>query len=286
MDIEAYISSGIIESYVLGMADAQEVAELEQLKGTNLALQAAIDSFEASLEVTAKANAIAPAADTKSKLMFALKDEFLKTEQERKVEETNEEQATKDEAKVVLLPLKPSVPHYMIYKYAAVAAAVLLLISSSLDIYCYRKYYNANKEVVALLSEKNILTSNNNTMQAKYQEITNSLQLMGDTNITKVAMKGITGKEGNLATVFWDNKTKDVYLYPNNLPKAPEGKQYQLWALVNGKPIDAGVLEDCNGVCKLKNTQKADIFAITLEKKGGSTTPDLTQLYVLGKVSS
>ena len=31
MDIKAYIESGIIESYVLGMADDQERAELEQL---------------------------------------------------------------------------------------------------------------------------------------------------------------------------------------------------------------------------------------------------------------
>lgn len=123
-------------------------------------------------------------------------------------------------------------------------------------------------------------------MQAKYQEISNSLQLMSDTNVVKVAMKGIAGKEGNLATVYWNSKSKDVYVLANKLPKAPEGKQYQLWALVKGKPIDAGMLNDCNGVCKLKNTQQADIFAITLEKKGGSPTPDLSQLYVLGKVSS
>ena len=285
MDIEAYISSGIIESYVLGMADAQEILELEQLKSTHPEIKAAIDSFEASLEATALSNAVAPNPDTKSKLMFALKDEFAAVEATPNTENIKEATPTKD-AKVVSLPLKPSVPSHQIYKYAAVAAAVLLVISSSLDVYFYRKYYNTNKQVVALLTEKNVLTSNNATMQAKYQEITSSLQLMSDTNITKVAMRGIAGKEGNLATVFWDNKTKDVFVYTNKLPKAPEGKQYQLWALVNGKPIDAGVLDDCNGVCKLKNTQKADIFAITLEKKGGSATPDLSQLYVLGKVNS
>jgi anti-sigma-K factor RskA len=49
--------------------------------------------------------------------------------------------------------------------------------------------------------------------------------------------------------------------------------------------VDAGVLGDCNGLCKLSNITKAQAFAITLEKKGGSPTPDLTQLHVLGKVS-
>jgi anti-sigma-K factor RskA len=56
--------------------------------------------------------------------------------------------------------------------------------------------------------------------------------------------------------------------------------------LVDGKPVDAGLLEDCNGVCKLKNIPKAQAFAITLEDKGGSASPHLDQLYVIGNVSS
>ncbi len=283
MNIEEYILSGIIETYVLGMADAEEAAELAQLKSKHPEIQAAIDSFEASLEMTAMANAIAPAADTKSKLMLALQDEFVAPKAYALYTDTTEKQ----EAKVVQLPLTPIASKAThLYKYIAAASIVLLLGSSATNVYLFNRYKAANKEITALLNDKNTLTTDNKTIEAKYQDITNSLQLMSDTNIIKVAMKGIAGKEGDLATVFWDRKTKDIYLLPNNLPKAPEGKQYQLWALVDGKPIDAGVLEDCNGVCKLKNTIKADIFAITLEKKGGSISPDLTQLYVMGKVSS
>ena len=279
MNIEEYISSGIIESYVLGLADAQEVAELEQLKGAHPEIQTAIDSFEASLETAAFANTITPAADTKDKLMLALQDEFVD-------QTTIPNQQTK-EAKVVTMPLKPiPAKSAKMFQYIAAASIILFVVSATLNVYFFREYTAANKQVVALLNEKNALFTDNNNIQAKYQEITNSLQLMSDTNVIKVAMKGIAGKEGNLATVFWNSKSKDVYVLANKLPKAPEGKQYQLWALVKGKPIDAGMLNDCNGVCKLKNTQQADIFAITLEKKGGSPSPDLTQLYVLGKVSS
>src|SRR5207237_341133 len=87
-----------------------------------------------------------------------------------------------------------------------------------------------------------------------------------------------------IATVFWDTKSKDVYLLNNNLPAAPQGKQYQLWALVDGKPVDAGMMDVCAGVCHMKNIPKAEAFAITLEKQGGSPSPDLGQLYVLGKI--
>jgi hypothetical protein len=56
--------------------------------------------------------------------------------------------------------------------------------------------------------------------------------------------------------------------------------------LVDGKPLDAGVVEDLPGICQLKTIQRAQAFAITLEKMGGSPTPTLTQMFVLGNVKS
>jgi len=112
----------------------------------------------------------------------------------------------------------------------------------------------------------------------------NSMQLMSDPSTIKVAMPGVKGKENNFTTVFWDSKTKDVYLLANKLTAAPAGKQYQLWALVDGKPVDAGVIADCNGLCHLKNIQKAQAFAITLENEGGSPSPHIDQMFVMGAV--
>ena len=99
-----------------------------------------------------------------------------------------------------------------------------------------------------------------------------------------VKMKGVAGKESNLATVYWDTRTKDVYLFSNNLPPAEPGKQYQLWAMVDGKPVDAGVIGNCEGLCKLKNIPSAQAFAVTLEKAGGSPVPTMSSLYVMGSI--
>ena len=63
-----------------------------------------------------------------------------------------------------------------------------------------------------------------------------------------------------------------------------EEKQYQLWEIVNGKTVDAGMLDNCTGLCKLKNIPSAQAFAITLENKGGSPTPTMSALYVMGAV--
>lgn len=284
MNIDNYISSGAIESYVLGLATAQEAAEVQQLSLQYPEIKQAIADFEASLEAAAFANAITPAASSKEKLMFAIQNEFVapiidtnKTIDSVALEETSTEP---QQEMAVVRKMNP-------LRFVAAASVILLVISSGLNVFYYSKYNEANKQVVALLNEKNTLVADNKSMQVKYSDISASLQALSDTNIIKVPMKGAPGKETNLATVFWDSKTKNVYLYANNLPKAPSDKQYQLWALVDGKPVDAGMLDaDCNGTCRISNIKKAQAFAITLEKKGGSPTPDLKQLQVFGNVKA
>ncbi|MCW3086701.1 MAG: hypothetical protein JWQ78_87, partial [Sediminibacterium sp.] len=136
----------------------------------------------------------------------------------------------------------------------------------------------------ALLAEKSSLLAENQLTRTTVLDMYQSMQMMSDPTVAKVSMPGVAGKESSLATLFWDTRSRDVYILPNKLPPAAAGKQYQLWAIVDGKPVDAGVIGACAGLCKMKNIPKASMFAITLENAGGSPTPHLDQMYVAGKV--
>jgi len=76
-------------------------------------------------------------------------------------------------------------------------------------------------------------------------------------------------------------------LLANNLPVPASDKQYQLWAILDGKPVDLGMLDfdlkQKKLLVHMKNTRGAQAFAITLEKKGGNSTPQGT-MYVMGKL--
>lgn len=60
LNVEQYISGGIVESYVLGIADEQEKRELEALLPLYPELRTAIELFEADLERSVLQHAIAP----------------------------------------------------------------------------------------------------------------------------------------------------------------------------------------------------------------------------------
>ena len=267
MDIREYIESGAIESYVLGLADAQEAAELELLSRQHPEIRDAIDAFEASLESHALAHAVPPPAAVKGRLMQQLEGSFVVPDMIAA-------------APVVSISRRP--------RYIAAAAVILLMISAGLNVYFYNQFRDTKNQYQALLIQKNSLLSENNVMQARSLNMYEGMQLMSDPAVTKVSMTGtgtgVKERENNLATVFWDNKTKDVYLLGNKLPQAPAGKQYQLWAIVNGKPVDAGMLGECPGLCRMKNITGASAFAITLEKTGGVAQPTLSELQVIGKV--
>jgi hypothetical protein len=258
VDVKAYIESGVIESYIMGMADEQEVSELMQLAAQHPEIKAALYEAEVSLEAFAMANTTPPPPAVKTAVFAAIAHEF----------------APATEAKIVRFN----------FRWVAAAAVILLVVSSSLNIYFYNRFKETTDQYQALVLQKNTLQANNQIMQTKSLDLYNSMQMMTDPAMLKVSMPGIAGKENSYATVFWDTKSKDVYILPNKLPQASKGKQYQLWAIVDGKPVDAGMISNCAGLCKMKNIPKASMFAITLEQEGGSPIPTLSEMYVAGKV--
>lgn len=266
MDIQAYIQSGVIESYVLGVADAQDVAELQRLRAEYPEVEAAIAACEAWLAATARNSAVPVPDNVKEQLQHTLQNEFAPA-----ADTTNQTSLLKRMNRV---------------RYFAAASIVLLVASATINVYLYQKYHQANKDYIALMNERNTVVADNGLYQTKLRQMQDRMQLMAAPGMLKVSMPGTPGKEGNLVTLFWDTNTKDVYVLANKLPKAPAGKQYQLWALVDGKPVDAGMLGDCTDLCQLKPVLKAQAFAITLENTGGSPTPHLDQLYVMGNVRS
>jgi anti-sigma-K factor RskA len=98
----------------------------------------------------------------------------------------------------------------------------------------------------------------------------------------KVILKGTENAPDAQATVYWNQSTKEVYLRIQSLEALSQDQQYQLWAIVDGKPVDMGVFDNDTGLLKMKTTGKAAAFAVTIEPRGGKASPSLETMQVLG----
>lgn len=273
MDIQEYISGGAIESYVLGVAPADDVREVETLAARHPEVRAAITAFEEALEKQAIANGVPPPHTLKQRVMDALAKEGMISDQ------VGTASQAKEPAKVISLTAAPKGVRWL---RGAIAASIILLLGSAiLNFYFYSQYKKYSKDYADLLVANSAVTAKNDVLQASYN-------MLKDTTVKQVKMIAASPERGGaMATVLWDRKGSDVYLMVNSLPQHPADKQYQLWAIVDGKPVDAGILEmsDINGLQKLKNIKgNVQAFAITLEKKGGSPVPDMKQMYVVGNI--
>jgi len=170
------------------------------------------------------------------------------------------------------------------WRTISAAVVILLIVSVGMNYYLLREYNNKKEEYQSLLAERQTLLTNSEAYQTQLKEWQTAAKMMADTGMAMVKLRSNKGKD-DAATVFWNTKNRDVYLMINKLPEPTTGKQYQLWAMVDGKPVDAGLLNpQCTSVCKMKNILRAQAFAITLEKEGGSAVPNLRSLFVIGSV--
>ena len=90
--------------------------------------------------------------------------------------------------------------------------------------------------------------------------------------------------------VVWDKQGGRALLQVAGIPTVPTDKDYQLWFIVNGQPVSAGVfaVEDQRRdnffkIEQLRSDADEGAFAITMEPKGGVPQPT-GDMYLLGNM--
>lgn len=234
-------------------------------------VKTAFEEAQKTLENLATAQAMQPPADLETKI-------WTKILQEPDVKEVQPIVPEKPDHKIGEVTQKIYPSKAVNWQKYAIAASVLFTASVIGNFFWINDISQNKKEIAELQSQK----------QAQDLALKNSqekLAILSNPNIINVPLKGVEKHPESKAMVYWDSNSKDVYLNAETLPKAPEGMQYQLWALVDGKPVSAGMYskeKDTKEI--LANIPKAQAFAITLEKQGGSEVPTMENMFVMGNI--
>jgi len=278
LDIKAYISSGIIESYVLGLASEEEVSILNCIRKNNVEVEHAIAEAEIALEQLADNQAIEMPMQLKQNIWNRLVTENLVPSEGEEVIETQSDSSAGPHEVVVMNADKKA---FVKRSYTwAIAASLLLAVSIGTNIFLYQR----KQESVNKLNQTAILFD---AQQEKLAILQDKWTLVQNPTIKTILLKGVENKMDYRALVFWDQSSKTVYLSIEHLPPAPKGKQYQLWAMVDGKPVSAGVFPldvKADIASKMLDIPHAQAFAITLEDEGGKDVPTLSALCVMGTI--
>ncbi len=255
MSDKDYISSGIIEQYVLGLCTPEEEAELEQLRKVDAAFNEAIINFEIQFENEMMRYASMPGAATDNKILEQI-DSLKPTP---------------------VVPISIGKAKIIRYNWLRPVAAAAILVLGTSVVFNYILYSKNKKQQQELV--------NRNTTPVTLPVA--DYNILKDPAITPVAMYGVGYHAICRCTMFWDKKTGKVYIMIHHLPKSSSEQDYQLWANVDGKPVSVGIINDVirDRFIEMSNMPAgATSFIVTLEKAGGTTVPTEDEIYLKGTI--
>ncbi|SDE64118.1 Anti-sigma-K factor rskA [Pricia antarctica] len=267
MEVEKYITSGILELYVAGLLTEDENLEVHEnatqyteIRNEILAIEAAI------LELS---QAVAP--------KYAKRKGF---------EDVKVRIGERKDTKVVQMPKeeKSNLSTYIGWAAAVIFAAGLAW------------FYVQNDQ---LKSDIEMVNEENGVLEQQIIEargsLTNTEQLLSalrDKDVSVITLGGQEVSPDSYAKAYWNKEQRKVLIDAQGLPEPPDGMVYQVWSLKMNPltPTSVGLLEnfasDDNKIFTLNNPNESEAFGITLEPAGGSEGPTMEQLYTLGAVSS
>lgn len=271
MEVKAIIESGELELYVMDRLPAAETAQIDKLRIAHSELNTEILQIEDALIAFARAQAKKPAAALKNQIAAQLTfaDETSAKEQPRTT--------TTTETKVIQM-----VPSS--YKFMAAASVALIFGLGVSTFYYYNKYNEVNNNLLAMQNDQNVLANQVKFQQEESTELKNQLAVVSNPSNKAIVLKGLPIAPNAQAVVYWNNETGKAYINSSNLPALASNEQYQLWAIVDGKPVDMGVVDKDSIFNIAKDVKGAVAFAITVEPLGGKATPTMEKMYVLGNV--
>jgi anti-sigma-K factor RskA len=276
VNIKDYIESGILEAYILSALSTEEHADVAANIAMYPELRKEVTEIEIAMQRFAEANAEEPPAYLLDKIWNALDNDG---------QAVTNPLPTQTTPKTIALPQQV---HDKQWQRAAIWIALIGSLAANYILWGQKK--NSDEQVATT-------TTHIDTMQVQQQKLVATVaafqkvkDMMADTSMQTIVLQTVAKGMPMAATVYWSRNKGDTYLMVDKMPMPPAGKQYQMWAIKDGKPVDMGVLSNdliasVDGMNKLPMAIiGGQAFAISLEKEGGNPTP--TQVCVMGKVAA
>lgn len=268
MNAQELIESGLLHVYVLGAATAEESREVERMAAQFEEVRAELERLQLETEAYAGMHGMSPRPELREQIIGHVLGQTAPAENGK------------------VIPLQGAKSPARIWKAVAALAGVLLAGSVALNIINHNNLQQAGQRIADLENQSATIALQAVEKQQRIDSLRSvytAYKQQHQATITELstlyhpAVISLRSKDSDQqAVVFWCSRSKTVCVDPGTLAGTPTDKQYQLWAIVNGKPVDAGVFNASasNQLQLLKIISQAEAFTITIEKQGGAPAPE------------
>lgn len=249
--IITFLNSGLLEKYLLGETTSAETEMVESYISKYPEVQNAYNTLQFNLEVVAKSNAIEAPKDILNNILDELEEE------------------------TPVIKLRTQRTYKKWYRFSVAASVSALLFAGTSYIF-YNQNQKLSKENQVVVDEifdlRGDIAKNNEMLD-------NVMRQLLKLNNPETEKYIITGNERakDLKTVAYINpKEKTSMIDVVSLPQLPEEQCYQIWAELQGKMVNLGILDKADRKLRsIPYMEDALALSITIEPKGGNTSASL-----------
>lgn len=241
-EIKTFLESNLLEKYLIGQTSSQETVVVEDYIDNYPEVKEAYSQLQDNLEIVAMANAEEAPVHILGDILNELND------------------------KPVIALQQQTKKSWFAYGIAASVAA-LIFAGSSLFFYSQNvELMEENQTIVDEIFDLRGDILNNNL---RLEALSGQFAQLNNPETEKYVLKG-DRRAKNLKTVAYINpRDKKSMLDVVSLPILPEDKVYQIWAELQDRMVNLGVLSETDRrLQEIPHTENALGLSITIEEKG------------------
>jgi len=248
-----FLNSNLLNKYLVGDTSIEESKDVEHFISNYPEAAQAYEELQDNLEIVAKAGAVEAPNHILSNLLDTIED-------------TND-------TKVIHLTQNRRTPWYSI---AASAAAILFAVTSFI---LYQKNIQLNQENNIVVEEIFDLRSDIESNNSKLDQLSRELLKLNNPDARKYVING-NERAKNLKTVAYINPVEKTSMIDViTLPQLPEEQQYQIWAELQDRMVNLGILDESDRRLKqIPYMEDALALSIKIGTKGNNANENDTEV--------
>ncbi|NND95069.1 MAG: anti-sigma factor [Flavobacteriales bacterium] len=258
-----FLDSGLLEQYTLDLCSDVERREVEQMLASSDLVREEYERIQEGMEILAKSRALTPPSGTKEGILARLEEE-----------------------KTPVIPIDGTTVANsggpLLWK---LVAGIALLIALGLLFKQSNDLSELRAELEGLKSENLAQSETNDALRKSYELMSAEYAFTKDPQTSKVVLTESEVYDDLQLVAYWNEDAEKAILDVSAMPKAPEGKCFQLWADVHGEMISVAVISsESSDFQEGAFHADAESLNITLEDFPGSDHATVTALVTNAEV--
>ena len=242
--IRIFLDTDLLEKYLIGSTSKEETLQVERYIALYPEVRKSYDELQSNLQAYANLYALKTPEGLKDRILYKIK-----------AQNTGKRK----------------------FRRYAIAASITAFMFAGSSYFFWNQNQSLQDENVLVNAKIKTLEED---MKEQLEDVRNQFIVLNNPQTKKFLVNG-NKKAKDLKAVAYVNPVKKLsYLNVRNLPNLPEHQCYQMWAEVNGKMINLGIIEEAGDQQKLLALPYAEnaVGYITIEQKGGNHAPSVENI--------